>query len=88
MRCGMPPYSTAMTMSYLVVLTILFANFYIRSYVSVVSKPSAAPASVSNGSASGASGLAASLKKAPVNIFTWTRNVLLTYGVGCFTDQS
>ncbi|XP_043215738.1 elongation of very long chain fatty acids protein 7-like [Amphibalanus amphitrite] len=90
MRCGMPPYSTAMTMSYLVVLTILFANFYIRSYVGVVSKSGSghSPASISNGTVASSSGVATSLKKAPVNIFTWTRNVLLTYGVGCFTDQS
>ena len=79
----MPAYSTAMTMSYLVVLTILFANFYIRSYVGVVSKTSHTSAS-----ASSSSSMVSGLQKAPVNIFSWTRNVLLTYGVGCFTDQS
>ncbi|XP_037073832.1 elongation of very long chain fatty acids protein 1-like [Pollicipes pollicipes] len=31
-RCGMPAYSSAMTMSYVIVLSILFANFYVQSY--------------------------------------------------------
>ncbi|XP_037073787.1 elongation of very long chain fatty acids protein 1-like [Pollicipes pollicipes] len=94
-RCGMPFWTCSMTFVYLIVLTGLFVNFYVRCYLPMAGRglspsPAAAPPAISSEASIPAPAPPPIRKAASCErpgVMADVVRAILSHGVGCFTKE-